>query len=98
MMTPLKLAQLIFVVGHITLNMIIYGENLEATIKKKFSQKERNKSKNATSKKKKKKNDEDEDAGENEDINNIVGGQEVEVDLSISLIHKIIDEEVVSKK
>ena len=33
MMTPLKLAQLIFVVGHIALNMIIYGENLEATIK-----------------------------------------------------------------
>ena len=97
MMTPLKLAQLIFVVGHIALNMIIYGENLEATIKKKFSQKERNKSKNATSKKKKKKNDEDEDAGENEDINNIVGGQEAEVDLSISLIHKIIDEELLSK-
>ena len=52
MVTPLKLAQLIFVVGHIALNMIIYGENLEATIKKKYSQKERNKNKNTTSKKK----------------------------------------------
>ena len=96
MMTPLKLAQLIFVVGHIALNMIIYGENLEATIKKKFSQKER-KNKNTTSKKKKKKNDEDDDEGENDEINNVVGGQEAEVDMNISLIHKIIDEELLSK-
>ena len=94
-MTPLKLAQLIFVVGHIALNMIIYGENLEATIKKKFSQKERNK--NKSSKKKKKKNEDDEEAGENDEINNIVGGQEAEVDLNISLIHKIIDEDLLVK-
>ena len=93
MMTPLKLAQLIFVVGHIALNMIIYGENLEATIKKKFSQKER-KNKNTTSKKKKKKNEDEDDEGENDEINNVVGGQEAEVDMNISLIHKIIDEEL----
>ena len=96
MMTPLKLAQLIFVVGHIALNMIIYGENLEATIKKKFSQKER-KNKNTTSKKKKKKNEDEDDEGENDEINNVVGGQEAEVDMNISLIHKIIDEELLSK-
>ena len=75
--------------------MIIYGENLEATIKKKFSQKERNK--NKSSKKKKKKNEDDEEAGENDEINNIVGGQEAEVDLNISLIHKIIDEDLLVK-
>jgi hypothetical protein len=40
-MTPLKLAQLIFVVGHIALNMIIYGENLEATIKKNLTKKKK---------------------------------------------------------
>ena len=100
MMTPLKLAQLIFVVGHIALNMIIYGENLENKIKKKYSQKE--KDKNRSSSKKKKKNDkEDEKDKEKEkefdDINNIVGGQEAEVDLNISLIHKIIDEDLLIK-
>ena len=94
MMTPLKLAQLIFVVGHIALNMIIYGENLEATIKKKFAQKERSKTKSSS--KKKKKNNEDEN-NENDEINNIVGGQEAEVDLNISLIHKIIDEDLLAK-
>ena len=93
MMTPLKLAQLIFVVGHIALNMIIYGENLEATIKKKFSQKERNKPRSSS--KKKKKTDEEKD--ENDEINNIVGGQEAEVDMNISLIHKIIDEDLLVK-
>ena len=91
-MTPLKLAQLIFVVGHIALNMIIYGENLEATIKKKFNQKE--KSKSASSNKKKKNKDNKDNKDNEEDINNIVGGQEAEVDLSISLIHKIIDEDL----
>jgi len=88
-MTPLKLAQLIFVVGHIALNMIIYGENLEATIKKKFNQKEKIKSSSSNKKKNNKDNKDNE-----EDINNIVGGQEAEVDLSISLIHKIIDEDL----
>ena len=98
-MTPLKLAQLIFVVGHIALNMIIYGENLEATIKKKFSQKENNNAKNKTSSKKKKKvnKDEEEKENENDEINNIVGGQEAEVDLNISLIHKIIDDDLLVK-
>ena len=93
MMTPLKLAQLIFVVGHIALNMIIYGENLEATIKKKFSQKERNKPRSSSKKKKKT----DEEKEENDEINNIVGGQEAEVDMNISLIHKIIDEDLLVK-
>ena len=94
MMTPLKLAQLIFVVGHIALNMIIYGENLEATIKKKFTQKERNKAKSSSKKKKKAEEEKD---NENDEINNIVGGQEAEVDLNISLIHKIIDEDLLVK-
>ena len=92
-MTPLKLAQLIFVVGHIALNMIIYGENLEATIKKKFNQKEKSKSTSSNKKKNNKDNKDNED-NEKDDINNIVGGQEAEVDLSISLIHKIIDEDL----
>jgi len=91
-MTPLKLAQLIFVVGHIALNMIIYGENLEATIKKKFNQKEKIKSSSSNKKKNNKDNKDNKD--NEEDINNIVGGQEAEVDLSISLIHKIIDEDL----
>ena len=30
-------------------------------------------------------------------INNVVGGQEAEVDMNISLIHKIIDDELLSK-
>ena len=92
-MTPLKLAQLIFVVGHIALNMIIYGENLEATIKKKFNQKEKNKN-TLSNKKKNNKDNKDNEDNEKDDINNIVGGQEAEVDLSISLIHKIIDEDL----
>ena len=92
-MTPLKLAQLIFVVGHIALNMIIYGENLEATIKKKFNQKEKSKSTSSNKKKNNKDNKENE-TNEKDDINNIVGGQEAEVDLNISLIHKIIDEDL----
>jgi len=106
-MTPLRLAQLIFVVGHIALNMIIYGENLEATVKKKFAQKEnsKNKNANANAQKKKKKvvnnNNKDEEEkekeNENDEINNIVGGQEAEVDLNISLIHKIIDEDLLVK-
>ena len=95
MMTPLKLAQLIFVVGHIALNMIIYGENLEATIKKKFNNKDNNK--NKTSSKKKINNNNEEEKDENDEINNIVGGQEAEIDLNISLIHKIIDEDLLIK-
>ena len=35
--SPMKLAQLIFVIGHVALNMVIYGEKLEVTIKKKFT-------------------------------------------------------------
>ena len=97
MMTPLKLAQLIFVVGHIALNMIIYGENLEATIKKKFSQKENNDKKKTSSKKNKNKNIEEEKDKDNDEINNIVGGQEAEIDINISLIHKIIDEDLLVK-
>ena len=98
MMTPLKLAQLIFVVGHIALNMIIYGENLEATIKKKFSQKENKNNKTSSKKKKNKNNEEEKDnEKENEELNNIVGGKEAEIDLNISLIHKIIDEDLLVK-
>ena len=88
--TPMKLAQLIFVVGHIALNMIIYGENLEASIKKKFSGKD-SKSNTAS---KKKNNDEDK---ENDEMNKIVGGNEAEVDLNINLVHKIIDEDLLVK-
>ena len=98
MMTPLKLAQLIFVVGHIALNMIIYGENLETTIKKKFSQKENKNNKTSSKKKKNQNNEEEKDnEKENEELNNIVGGQEAEIDLNISLIHKIIDEDLLIK-
>ena len=35
--SPIKLAQLIFVIGHVALNMVIYGEKLEVTIKKKIT-------------------------------------------------------------
>ena len=35
--SPMKLAQLIFVIGDVALNMVIYGEKLEVTIKKKFT-------------------------------------------------------------
>ena len=34
--TPMQLTQLIFVVGHVALNMIIYSEKMEQKIKKKF--------------------------------------------------------------
>ena len=96
-MTPLKLAQLIFVVGHIALNMIIYEENLEARIKKKFNQKMDNKNKVNKRKKKNNDNQEEKDNDENDDMNNIVGGQEAEVDMNISLLHKIVDEELLTK-
>ena len=96
-MTPLKLAQLIFVVGHIALNMIIYGENLEATIKKKFNQKDKKKSTNKKKNNKEEENKEEDNKDDHDEINDIVGGKEAEIDLNISLIHKIIDEDLLVK-
>ena len=84
--SPMKLAQLIFVIGHVALNMVIYGEKLEVTIKKKFtgihSSSKKNKSNLNLSK---------------DDINDIAGGKEAEADYNISLLHKLIDEDILKK-
>ncbi len=81
-LTPLKLAQLIFVIGQVALNMVIYSEKLEANLKKKANEKE------TPSKKKNESKD---------DINEIVGGKEAEVELNVQLLHKLIDDEILKK-
>ena len=85
--SPMKLAQLIFVIGHVALNMVIYGEKLEVTIKKKItyiqsSSSKKNKSHLNISK---------------DDINDIAGGKEAEADYNINLLHKLIDEDILKK-
>ena len=97
--TPMQLTQLIFVVGHVALNMIIYSEKMEQKIKKKFlgGNKKKTPNKNnqsnisglSSSSKKKK--------SVISDIEEVNGGQEAQADYNIGLIHNIIDEDILKK-
>ena len=83
--SPLKLAQLIFVIGHVALNMVIYSEKLETNLKKKAME-------NSSSKQRKSEINTTKD-----DINEIAGGKEAEIEFNVQLLHKLIDEEILKK-
>lgn len=79
-LTNIKLSQLIFVVGHVALNMVVYAEKLEANLKKKKPG-EKSPGKNKTV----------------DDIQEIAGGKEAEIEYDINLLHKIVEEEILYK-
>jgi condensin complex subunit 1 len=78
-LNPTKLSQLIFVVGHVALNMVVYAEKLESNLKKKKNEKTPNKDKSQ------------------DDIQEIAGGKEAEIEYDINLLHKIVEEEILYK-
>ncbi len=78
-LTTLKLSHLIFVVGHVALNMVVYAEKLESNLKKKKNEKTPNKDKTQ------------------DDIQEIAGGKEAEIEYDINLLHKIVEEEILYK-
>lgn len=79
-LNPIKLSQLIFVVGHVALNMVVYAEKLESNLKKKKHEKTPNK-----------------DKPQEDDIQEIAGGKEAEIEYDINLLHKIVEEEILYK-
>ena len=78
-LTSLKLSHLIFVVGHVALNMVVYAEKLENNLKKKKSEKTPNKDKSQ------------------DDIQEIAGGKEAEIEYDVNLLHKIVEDEILYK-
>ncbi len=78
-LTTLKLSHLIFVVGHVALNMVVYAEKLENNLKKKKNEKTPNKDKSQ------------------DDIQEIAGGKEAEIEYDINLLHKIVEDEILYK-
>ena len=78
-LTNHKLAQLLFVVGHVALMMVVYAEKLENNLKKKKNEKTSSKNK------------------DNDDIQEIAGGKEAEIEYDINLLHKMVEEDFLYK-